>query len=405
MKFLNHTLSNGLEVVGEYRENAQSVAIGFFVKTGARDETPEVSGVSHFLEHMMFKGTAKRSALDITYCLGAIGAQANAFTSEENTVYYMAVLPENLPEALELLCDMLRPALDSEEFDTEKNVILEEIALYQDRPTHVLFENTMRLHFGEHPAGNSVLGSKESVSGISCRQMRKYFESRYVPSNMVFTIAGSFGWEKVCKDLEAYCGAWENKKVTRQQPAFLPHDTVKEYTREDLQAAHICLTAEGISAQNEEMVYPLHILSSIMGSGSGSRTYWELVDKGLAEAAYVGSDEMDGIGMLYAYACTAPERVKEVTSILEGIMKTPGEFTDEQLSRAKTKVMTSLVLQGESVMRRMMSIGQHWIYNQNYIPLSEEVKRYQSVNRKGVERLLERLSFKPLCRTTLLPVS
>ena len=145
LKFKSTVLKNGLRVVGEQRSSAVSSALGFFVKTGARDEEADVSGVSHFLEHMMFKGTEKRSALDITYQLGAMGAQANAYTSEENTVYYAAVLPEYFSDALELLSDMLRPALTEEEFKVEKKVILEEIALYQDRPTHVLFEASVVL--------------------------------------------------------------------------------------------------------------------------------------------------------------------------------------------------------------------------------------------------------------------
>jgi predicted Zn-dependent peptidase len=173
-------LSNGLTVVGEPNPANVSAAIGFFVRTGSRDENEQESGVSHFLEHMMFKGTATRSAEDITFQLGNIGAQANAFTSEENTVYYGAVIPEHLPAMQELLSDMLRPAIDPDEFSTEKNVILEEIALYQDRPTHVLFEKAYRTFYGTHPVGNSVLGSTDSISALTYEQMRGYFERRKV---------------------------------------------------------------------------------------------------------------------------------------------------------------------------------------------------------------------------------
>ena len=143
MDFKKYTLENNLTLLGEVNPHAKSVALGFFVKTGARDETADVSGVSHFLEHMMFKGTEKRSALDVTYDLGNLGAQANAFTSEENTVYYASVLPEYFEDTLELLSDMLRPSLSQEEYDVEKKVILEEIALYQDHPMHILFEASM----------------------------------------------------------------------------------------------------------------------------------------------------------------------------------------------------------------------------------------------------------------------
>src|SRR5258708_1167985 len=158
-EILLHTLKNGLTLIGEPNSANKSAAVGFFVRTGARDEVGKEAGISHFLEHMMFKGTEKRSSLDITYQLGNIGAQANAYTSEENTVYYSAIIAEFFSEIVELLCDMLRPALDRDEFNLEKKVILEEIALYQDRPQFYLFENAISTYFNSHTPGNSVLGT------------------------------------------------------------------------------------------------------------------------------------------------------------------------------------------------------------------------------------------------------
>ena len=165
------TLSNGLTIVGEVNPNHKSCGLGYFVKTGARDETKEEAGISHFLEHMMFKGTAKRDALQVSFDLGNIGAQANAFTSEENTVYYSAIIPEYFEELHELLTDMLRPSLVQEEFDTEKKVILEEIALYQDRPHFYLYEHATAAFFGTHPLSQSVLGTTESVSALTNGQL------------------------------------------------------------------------------------------------------------------------------------------------------------------------------------------------------------------------------------------
>src|SRR6185312_7363460 len=155
MSFQQHRLSNGLTIIGEPKASAQSMAAGFFVKTGARDETPEVSGVSHFLEHMMFKGTARRSAEDINREFDEIGADSNAFTSEEVTVYYGSVLPEFQDRLLDILSDMMRPSLNGDDFDVEKGVILEEIAMYQDQPQSTVSDLLRREHFGEHPLGNS----------------------------------------------------------------------------------------------------------------------------------------------------------------------------------------------------------------------------------------------------------
>src|SRR5918911_4103865 len=166
MPFHQTKLDNGLQVIGESSPSARSAALGFFVRTGARDETPEVSGVTHFLEHMVFKGTPRRSALDVNRDFDRIGAHYNAFTSEENTVFYAALLPEYLPQAVDILADILRPSLRGEDFDMEKKVIIEEIGMYDDQPMWVAYDNAKKVFFADHPLGNSILGTKESVGAL-----------------------------------------------------------------------------------------------------------------------------------------------------------------------------------------------------------------------------------------------
>src|SRR5205823_9294917 len=170
--FHSQVLSNGLPVIGETSPSARSVALGFFVRTGARDETPEVSGVSHFLEHMVFKGTPRRSALDVNRDFDRIGAHYNAFTSEENTVFYAAILPEYIPQAVDILADILRPSLRQDDFDMEKNVIIEEIGMYEDQPMWSAYDRAKRAYFADHPLGNSILGTPQSVAALTREQMR-----------------------------------------------------------------------------------------------------------------------------------------------------------------------------------------------------------------------------------------
>lgn len=391
MSFRHHVLDNGLEIIGEQREAAESLAIGFFVRTGARDESVEVSGVSHFLEHMMFKGTAKRSALDITYGLGALGAQANAFTSEENTVYYLAVLPEYFIPALGLLSDMLRPALDQKEFDTEKKVILEEIALYQDRPTHLLFEAALKNHFGVHPAGNSVLGTTESISQLSREQMLNYFEKRYSPANMVLTVSGAFDWDVVIAEAEKHCQSWIRYDVSRDYPKDSHQGGKEILKKKDLQCAHLCLTTEGYSAQSENR-YALQTLCAIKGDSSGSRAFWELVHTGLAETASIDLEDMDRIGLLYAYASCQPEALDEVREKLVSIFELSEGFTESELERAKAKVATRLVLQGESSLRRLMAVGLEWIYREEYQPLEDELDRFRRLRLEDINDVAQQFS-------------
>src|SRR5438094_10193627 len=172
MPFHSHKLPNGLQLIGETSPSARSVAVGFFVRTGSRDETVAESGVSHFLEHMMFKGTPRRTAFDVNLDFDRIGASYNAYTSEENTVYYAAILPEYLPRAIDILADILRPSLRGEDFDMEKKVILEEIDMYEDQPTWAAYDNAKKAFFGAHPLGNSILGTPESIRVLKREQMQ-----------------------------------------------------------------------------------------------------------------------------------------------------------------------------------------------------------------------------------------
>src|SRR6202790_5178128 len=184
MPFHSHKLPNGLQIVGETSPSARSVALGFFVRTGARDESDEVSGVTHFLEHMVFKGTPRRTALDVNRDFDRIGAHYNAFTSEENTVFYAAILPEYLPQAVDILADILRPTLRDDDFDMEKNVIIEEIGMYEDQPMWSAYDAAKKLYFHDHALGNSILGTADSIRALKRDQMHAYFQRRYVPGNI-----------------------------------------------------------------------------------------------------------------------------------------------------------------------------------------------------------------------------
>ena len=404
LKFYNGKLSNGLTIVGEERAGAVSTAIGFFVKTGSRDESEEVAGVSHFLEHMMFKGTAKRSALQITYDLAAIGAQANAFTSVENTVYYAVVLPEYTENAFDILGDMMRPALGQDDFDTEKKVILEEIALYQDRPSHILFEEAMRQFYLGNKVGASVLGTTQSITALSSEQMREYFDRRYSPSNIVLTVTGAFEWDKIIELAEKNCGHWTGPQVERVYQAHRPAPKIANLTKDGINTTHLSLIAPGPSIQSDDR-YSMQLLSSMIGDSSGSRIFWSLIDKGLCDNSYLDVEEMDQTGMIYAYASCSPDKLDEVRSILKQILSSPMEFSDEDLERAKTKVRTRLVLQGESTMRRLTGVGMEWLYEGTYTTLEEELARYASVNRSSIADAVSRYPLFPLTEVVLSPAS
>src|SRR5271156_811026 len=218
LTFRQHQLPNGLDIIAEENPDSYSFAAGIFVKTGSRDEGSAINGVSHFLEHMMFKGSTRYTWEDVNRIFDEIGARYNAFTSQEMTAYYANVLPEFTEKAIEHLSHLLRPAIRNEDFDTEKKVILEEIAMYLDDPGHRLYEKLMETHFASHPLAMSVLGSADSIQKLQRDQMAEYFDRRYGPGNMVLSVTGRMDFGQVVELAEKYCGKWLRVNAPRNQP-------------------------------------------------------------------------------------------------------------------------------------------------------------------------------------------
>ena len=239
MEFLTHVLPNGLEIVAECNPEAYSTALGFIVKTGARDESDEIAGVSHFLEHMAFKGTPTRSADDVNRELDEMGSHCNAGTSEETTVFYAPVLPEYQTRATEVLADILRPALREADFQTEKKVILEEIQMFEDQPPFGADEKCRAAFFGDHPLGRSVLGTMASIEALPVAAMRDYFCRRYAPGNIVLAAAGRVDFERMVADCRRACGGWE--------PAECPAGRRAGAAAERIPSAHAGLGHAAIS--------------------------------------------------------------------------------------------------------------------------------------------------------------
>src|SRR5215475_2921590 len=218
MEFRQHKLPNGLEIVAETNGEAHSMSVAFLVRTGSRDETDEEAGVSHFLEHMCFKGTPRRSADDVNREFDEIGAHYNAFTSEECTAYYASVLPEYQEASVDILADIMRPSLRPEDFEMEKKVILEEIQMYLDQPPFGMDDRIKQLHMGQHPLAKSILGTSESVGGLTPAQMRNYFESRYGSENVFVAAAGKVDFNALVEQVAKRCGDWKPQGAKRSVP-------------------------------------------------------------------------------------------------------------------------------------------------------------------------------------------
>jgi len=404
VQFKQASLENGLTVIAEINPQAKSVALGYFCKTGSRDETAEIAGVSHFLEHMLFKGSERRDALQVNLEFDRMGAQYNAYTSEENTVYYGVVLPEFAPQLLELWTDLMHPALRQEDFETEKQVILEEIALYQDRPNVMLFDWGRARYFAGHPLGNSVLGTVQSITALTREQMASYLAQRYAPSNLVLALAGQVDWERTLEQVASLTASWPRGRAERTYPTLNPAVGELREPYPKATQAYLAVFAPGVSAQDPRR-YAAHILANILGEEGSGRLHWALTDKGLVESVGAGVDLADLAGIYYVYAQTDPANEEVVRAVLREELERLERFgvRPEELERAKNKLATALVFAGETPMQRLMSVGINYIYNQTYEPLSEVARKVRAVTLQDVNSLLEAQPFSRSFFYSLVP--
>jgi predicted Zn-dependent peptidase len=389
LEFKHTTLPNGLTVIAELNPQAKSTALGYFVRTGSRDEQADQAGISHFLEHMLFKGAGELDGLGVNLEFDRMGAQYNAFTGEENTVYYGAVLPEFAPDLLKLWTLLMRPDFRQEEFDTEKEVILEEIAMYQDRPSTMIFDWARAQFFAGHSLGNSVLGTADSIRALTKPQMVQYHAGRYAPSNLVLALAGQVDWEATLAQLADLTQAWTPTQTTRSYASPTPRTGELRKPYDKASQVYLTIMAPGFSAQDPRR-YAAHVLCSILGEEGNSRLHWALTDKGLVESVSAGSDEHDQYGLFYVYAQTDPENEGQVVSILRQELERleAHGVSEQEVQRAKTKAATGLVLAGETPMQRLFSLGTNFVYNKTYQPLSELAAALEAVTVQDVNDLL-----------------
>jgi predicted Zn-dependent peptidase len=382
------TLSNGVRVVSETVRHVRSAAIGLWVGTGSRDEDDPIRGISHFIEHMLFKGTPTRSARAIADEIESRGGQLNAFTSKETTCFETRVLAEHVPLAIEILTDMLRNSLlDPEEIEREKRVVIEEIKMYEDTPeemVHDIFEQTL---WRSHPLGKSVIGSSETVSGLSRDDIVAYLGHRYQPDRIVVAAAGNFEHNElvhlVAKALGDMSGASPARKLHRPRSS----GRSKQVRKRDVEQVHFCLGASAFSKKDKER-YVLSILNNVLGGNMSSRLFQEIREKrGLAYA--IGSysrSYLDG-GFFCVYGGTSQQTYDQVLELTHAEFEhvRRAGITEEELLKAKTQVRGALVLGLESMSSRMSRYGDALLSYGRVVPLEEILTEYESVSHERIE--------------------
>ena len=389
VEFRQEVLPNGLTIQAEVVPGALTAAAGFFFRTGARDEDPAVMGVSHFLEHMMFKGTETRTAEDVNREFDDLGANHNAFTSAEQTAYYAHVPFDALDPALEILADILRPSLRTADFDEEKQVILEEIAMYDDQPFWVLYEKGLERYYGSHPLAHRVLGTRDTVSALTTEQMRTYFDRRYSADNAVLVASGRLDFDALVERAAALCGHWPTGEPGRVHGSmsFTPGELEVELP--ETHQRYIMLMTPGVGIA-DPMKYAGAQALRVLGDHEGSTFFWELVETGLAEEASMHLDTRDGCGEIIATLVCPPEKAEEVEAIARREMARVVETVNEDaLLRSRAKIETAAMLASERPMGRMTRLGSRWTYGLPYATLDEEIAKIAAVGLDDVRGFLE----------------
>jgi predicted Zn-dependent peptidase len=351
---------------------------------------------------MVFKGTDRHSAEDVNRIFDEIGAQYNASTGEEITLFYAAVLPEYLPPAFELLSDIMRPALRDADFEMEKQVILEEIGMYDDQPSYVAYDNGMQRHFAGHSLGQTVLGSRDTVGALTAEQMRAYHRDRYAAGNVVLAVAGRVAWDDVVALAERHCGAWPGGQPPRALTEPQSQPNTLWIARPQLQQEQVVLFAPAPSA-TDRLRYAAELLTVIVGDDHNSRLYWELVDPGRADIAEVNLHEFEGCGAYLTFLTGEPEQTADnlahVAAVFESLNR--DGVTADELELAKTKVATRLVLRGERPMGRLSLLGHDWLIRREYRSVADDLALLQSLLPRDLRELLDRY---PLGITTTVGV-
>jgi predicted Zn-dependent peptidase len=393
----DHQLDSGLRLVTEQMDDARSVCIGFWVGTGSRDESDEQAGASHFLEHLLFKGTATRTAAAIAEAVDEVGGDFNAYTTKEYTSFYIRLLSEHLPLGLDILSDIMwRPALRPDDVDAERQVILDEILMHADEPADLAAEQSASAVFPEHPLGRDVLGTATSVAALTPDEIRAFFGEHYRPGNMVVAVAGDLEDDVVVRGLdERFSGRTGGTAPGRQPPA----DDVEalRVTRRSTEQAHVVVTARS-SDRFDKRRYALAMLNHTLGGGLSSRLFQEIRERrGLAYSVWSERIAYGDAGMVSIGLGTAPEHVSEALTIVTDALGDLGAhgITERELRVAAGNLRADMLLASEDSGARMGRIGAAQLLYHEVLPVDEVLARIEAVTIDDVRAVAAELAAAP----------
>ena len=394
-------LPSGLRIVTEEVNTVRSAAVGIWVNVGSRDETNSTAGASHFLEHLLFKGTKNRTALDISSSIEAVGGEMNAFTSKEYTCFYARVIDNDLPLAIDVISDLITSStVQAADVKAEANVVLEEIAMRDDDPSDLIHDLFLETYYGKTALGKPILGTVNSIKGMSRNTVYNYYKDKYLPKDIVVSVAGNIKHKYVVRLVETALSKDGFLDVGKQDYRLRENAKVKVNGRGKIgiidrktEQAHLLYGVDGVS-RTDERRFALSILASALGGGMSSRLFQEIREKrGLAYSVYAYIQQFAGSGSLSFYAGCQPAKAQEVISIIKEItseVATDG-LTDEEINRAKGAVRGALVLSQEDTGSRMNRIGKSELVYGEIMSFDEILRRVSSVTHDEIRQIASEL--------------
>ncbi len=388
--------SSGLRIVTEEVPSVRSAAVGIWVNVGSRDEAPATAGASHFLEHLLFKGTTSRTALDISSSIESVGGEMNAFTSKEYTCFYARVIDTDLPMAIEVVSDLIASSIVTAlDVDAERKVVLEEIAMRDDDPSDLIHDLFSDTYYGDTQIGRPILGTVNSIKGMSRNTVFNYYKKKYLPQDLVVAVAGNIKHKRVVAMVEQALSR-DNFLDVMAAPVIRPNIPIKNTKQQSVglmykqsEQAHMFYGMEGV-ARTDDRRFAMGVLSAALGGGMSSRLFQEIREKrGLAYSVYAYAQQFAGSGVLGFYAGCNPTKAIEVVEIIRSVLSDVADngMTHEEIERAKGAVRGSLVLSQEDTGSRMSRIGKNEIVYGQVMDFDDILKAISRVSAQDIHEI------------------
>ena len=388
------TLKNGLTIVGEEIPYLKSVSLGIWINTGSRLESEKESGVSHFIEHMLFKGTKNRSAKDIARDIDRLGGEINAFTNKECTCYYVHLLDEHINKGIDVLSDMiLNSSFDTNDIDKERFVILEELKMYEDSLDDLSYDLLVENVYPNDGLGRNILGNRKTIRSLKREDILNYYNKYYVPNNAVISICGNFKFEEIVKVIEDKFEQWQEKEVNIEvkEANYTPCFVTKN---KDSEQVNIAINLKAIPEENEKEAYALSVVNNIFGGSTSSRLFQSIrEEKGLVYSIYSSQTLYRKCGELGIFASTSEEYLKEVYDLIIKEIKNIREnyITEEELEESKEQLKGNYILSLESINSKMLAHGEAMLLNNKLKKEDEIIEHINAVNMEQVKDIINKV--------------